>query len=366
MAGCVVLALVLSCLVFIFSSGILALLQTPDELKDSAGYMVRVMLLGLPFFYVMQVGGTLFKAARQVVAPLIIMVLSCLVNFFGDLCFGLGCLGFPDFGMAGIIWSTVVANAVSGILTIAVLRRADLLPGRIIPDMRWIRRAAPFLARVALPACCNGMMWQTGYLVLYALVAGLPEGVAALAGLTAGNRIESILYMPANAFMVTASILVGNYLGAGDKNSARRTGLALFFISGVSMSLIAGMMWPFISDLAAFFSQEQAVQKQIGYYLFFNVLVVPFTVSGLVLHGVMNGAGATVYSLLVNVIGIWGIRLPLGWYLAYNVYHGAYGVYMAMFVSMAVQTSVITWIFFRWNWASFAIHAGGMHENSSS
>ena len=71
----------------------------------------------------------------------------------------------------------------------------------------------------------------------------------------------------------------------------------------------------------------------------------------------MNGSGATVYSLLVNVIGFWIIRIPLAWGLSHFIYGDAYGVYMAMFLSMVVQTSVITWIFFRWDWAAFALHA---------
>ena len=352
-----VLAAFLSCLVYALAIPVLAVLQTPPELREEAYWMLRVILTGLPFFYVMQVGSTLFKAARQVIAPLVVMLLSCLINFAGDMCFGMGFLGFPALGLKGVIWSTVAANAASGALTYAVLRHGGLLPRKLLPDMRWMRCAARYLCKVALPACCNGLMWQTGYLVLFAITASLPGGVEALAGFTAGNRIEAILYMPATAFMVTASILVGNYLGAGDKETARHTGTALFLLSALSMSAVAGLMWPFIGDIARHFSPEQAVQVQIRHYLFFNVLAVPFTVSGLVLHGVMNGAGATVYSLLANVIGFWIVRLPLAWWLSHFLYGDAYGVYMAMFLSMVVQTSVITWIFFRWDWAAFALHA---------
>ena len=355
--ACATLATFLSCMVYAVADPVLVLLQTPPALQAEAGYMLRVMLAGLPFFYVMQVGSTLFKAARQVMAPLIAMLLSCIINLAGDICFGIGVLGFPAFGLKGVIWSTVAANAASGMLTVAVLKRGGLLPRDLVPDRRWMHCAARYLCKVALPACCNGLMWQAGYLVLFAITASLPNGVESLAGFTAGNRIEAILYMPATAFMVTASILVGNYLGAGDKDAARHTGTALFLLSAFTMSAVAGLMWPFIGDIARIFSQEQTVQLQIRHYLFFNVLAVPFTVSGLVLHGVMNGSGATVYSLLVNVIGFWIIRLPLAWVLSHFLYGDAYGVYMAMLLSMIIQTSIITWIFFRWDWAAFALHA---------
>ncbi len=361
LASCVVVAVALAALTGCFRGAVLFVLQTPPELVPATDYMVRVMLVGLPSFYVMQVGGTLFRAARQVIAPLLVAVATCVLNVFGDLCFGLGWLGFPAMGMAGIAWSTFSANTLAAVLTLFFLKKGRLLGRHVLPPLRWLHGGLPYLVKVAVPACGNSLLWHAGYLVMYAITASLPDGVEALAGLTAGNRIESLLYMPANAFMVTASILVGNALGAGDKAEAKRIGLALFFLSGISMSSVAACMWPFIPDLAAFFSTESAVQTQIVHYLFFNVLVVPFTVSGLVLHGVMNGAGATIYPLIVNTASIWLVRLPFGWGLSHLVFHDACGVYMAMFLSMAMQTSAMVWVFFRKDWARFAMGAHPPH-----
>ena len=362
LCSCVAVAVLLALLTGFLRRPVLALLQTPEELVPVTEYMVGVMLAGLPSFYVMQVGGTLFRAARQVIAPLIVAVATCLLNVFGDLCFGLGWLGFPSFGMAGIAWATFSANTLAAVLTLIFLKRGGLVIHHALPPLRWLRIGAPYLFRVALPACGNSMLWHLGYLVMYGITASLPDGVEALAGLTAGNCIESLLYMPANAFMVTASILVGNALGAGDKAGAKRVGIVLFVISGVSMSSVAACMWPFIPDLAGFFSSAPGVKSQIINYLFFNVLVVPFTVSGMVLHGVMNGAGATVYPLVVNTAGIWLIRLPFGWGLSHVVFHDAYGVYMAMFLSMAMQTSAMVWVFFRKDWTRFSLNAHLSHS----
>ena len=362
LCSCVAVAVLLALLTGFLRRPVLGLLQTPEELVPVTEYMVGVMLAGLPSFYVMQVGGTLFRAARQVIAPLIVAVATCLLNVFGDLCFGLGWLGFPSFGMAGIAWATFSANTLAALLTLIFLKRGGLVIRHALPPLRWLRIGAPYLFRVALPACGNSMLWHLGYLVMYGITASLPDGVEALAGLTAGNRIESLLYMPANAFMVTASILVGNALGAGDKAGAKRVGIVLFVISGVSMSSVAACMWPFIPNLAGFFSSAPGVKSQIINYLFFNVLVVPFTVSGMVLHGVMNGAGATIYPLVVNTAGIWLIRLPFGWGLSHVVFHDAYGVYMAMFLSMAVQTSAMVWVFFRKDWTRFSLNAHLSHS----
>lgn len=357
LAASVGVAFAVAGIMYLSRHSVLVVLQTPESLLPTADYLMAVMLLGLPAFYIVQVAGTLFRAARQVIAPLLVVMLSCLLNLFGDLCLGLGWLGFPALGMKGIIWTTFWANIVAAFLSLYFLKRGGLFAAHVLPPFRWLRKGAPYLFKVAIPAGLNSMLWQVGYLVMYGITASLPCGVDALAGLTAGNRIESLLYMPANAFMVTASILVGNSLGAGDRAGARRAGITLFFLSALSMSSVAACMWPFISDLARFFSGEAAVQTQIVNYLFFNILAVPFTVSGMVLYGVMNGAGATIYSMLVSIACIWFVRLPVGWALAHLVFHDAYGVYMAMFLSMLIQTSLMIWVFLRRDWARFALNA---------
>jgi MATE family multidrug resistance protein len=357
LTSCAAVAVAIASLVWMAQGAVLSLLQTPEQILDETGYMTRVMLLGLPFFYIMQVGGTLFRAARQVIAPLIVVMVSCVMNVLGDLCFGLGWLGFPEFGMAGIAWSTFSAHAVAALMTLFFLRRGGLIARRPFPPLRWVRRGAPYLFKVAVPACASSLLWHAGYLTMFVITASLPDGASALAGLTAGMRIESLLYMPANAFMVTASILVGNALGAGNRAAAKRTGVALVLLAAVSMSTLGACMWPFIGDLSQVFSTDAEVQRQIVNYLFFNVLVVPFTVSGMVLNGVMTGAGATVFSLIVNTSCIWLIRLPFGYGLSHLVYHDAYGVYMAMFISMTVQTTAMAWVFFRRDWASYALNA---------
>ena len=72
LCSCVAVAVLLALLTGAFRSPVLSLLQTPESLMSVTEYMVGIMLMGLPCFYVMQVGGTLFRAARLVIAPLIV------------------------------------------------------------------------------------------------------------------------------------------------------------------------------------------------------------------------------------------------------------------------------------------------------
>jgi len=340
---------------WIFRDEVLSLLQVPEELRQLAGFFLGLALLSLPAIYVMMVGGTLFRATRKVKLPLLVSCGACVINVFGDLGFGLGWFGLPAFGAAGIAWTSLVALYVAAVLTVFLLCRVRLFAPGIIPAWRWTRKAAPYLLKVAAPAVATHILWQTGYLLLFVVVSTLPGSVTVLAGMTAGMRVEALLFMPAMAFNVTASILVGNALGAGDKVGAKRVALATGGFGVLLMSIAAGAMWPWRTELAAAFSDSAAVLADVVLYLTYNILSTPFTVASMCLNGVMTGAGATIYALIINPVCIWTVRLPLAWGLAHWLGFGSRGVYLAMMVSMIVQASCMLWVFFRRNWARYAM-----------
>ena len=76
---------------------------------------------------------------------------------------------------------------------------------------------------------------------------------------------------------------------------------------------------------------------------------------GLIVSGIFTGAGATIYSLFINPFCIWGVRIPLAWYLAHSLGYGPVGVYYAMLISMAIQASSMFYIFLTQNWPKHAM-----------
>jgi len=200
------------------------------------------------------------------------------------------------------------------------------------------------------------IVWHTGYLVLFAVTGSLPTGsVDALAGMAAGMRVESVLFMPPMALNFTASILVGNLLGAGRPREAKRVGYRILALGLVSVTLFGACLWPFLPDAAALLSPVPAVQAQAVSYLRYNVLAIPFTVGGLILIGALNGAGATLLTMLVTGSSIWLVRLPLAYVLGHVLLGRAEGVWMSMFCSQAVQALACLAVYQFVRWSRFSM-----------
>ena len=321
-------------------------------------------VLALPAQYVYAATGVMFRATRQVLPPLWVAATVCVFDLLGCLGLGLGWFGLPCMGYMGIAWANAGAQCLGAVANCLLLCRAGYLCRRAMPTTRWLRAGLPYLLKVALPAGAAQIVWQSGYLMLFVLVASLPfDSINALAGLTAGLRIEALLFLPGMAFNMSVSVLVGNCLGMGEPAKAKRVALQMIVIASLGMSVVAALLWPFRAELAALLSHEAGTQAQIINYLTYNLLSTPFSIASTVMGGVMVGAGATRYNLMVYGGTFWLVRLPLGWLLGHWLWGTASGVFLAMLVSQCLQTAIMFYVLLYRDWARFAMRARHHHDN---
>lgn len=338
------------------SGELLALLQVPEQLRDLTAYFLQVNLYILPLYYLLLIANAVFRAQKRVFVPMAAMVLTMVVNTFGDLGFGLGWFGLPTLGYKALAWSTFASVAAGALFNLAALRVVRLMrqAGRL--PWRWIRCALPYLWKVAWPGGLMQIIWQSAYMVLFAITASLPAGsVAALAGMTAGLRVESALFLPGMAFNLTAGILVGQSLGAGRFDLAKSYGYRILALGVAIMSLLALLVWWGVTPVTAFIAPDPAVRDQAVSYLGYNLLAIPFTLTSMIMAGALNGAGATLYNLVAFGLSSWLIRLPLAWLLGHVVLGRAAGIWLAMLVSQMVQSSLALYMFHRCDWGRFAL-----------
>jgi multidrug resistance protein, MATE family len=350
LGGCVALA------GFALRGTLLDLLRAPAEIRPVTEYFLGVYLLVLPGYYVLVVSNAVFRAHKWVYLPLFAMSLVTVVNTILDFGLGLGMWGMPNLGYQGVAWATFFSVSAGALFNLFLLRRLGLLERGAFPPWRWSRVAWRYLFKVAWPAGTMQVLWHTAYLVLFAVVASLPvERIHALAGMTAGLRVEAILFMPGFAFNLTASILVGHFIGAGDTVGAKRTGYRILGLGVACISLLGLLLWQFVEPIAVLLSSDPAVQFQIRDYLFYNILAIPFTVCNMILGGVMVGAGATFYNLCIFGVSAWLVRLPLAWLLGHVLWEAPTGVWVAMLVSQAVQALVMLYFFQFRPWHRFGM-----------
>ncbi|MFH1914077.1 MAG: MATE family efflux transporter [Pseudomonadota bacterium] len=357
---CLILAVLIGglflALVLPMKDWLVTALQVPAPMRPITEYFLEVYLFVLPPYYLLIITNAIFRARREVMYPLYCMVLVTATNIVLDVGLGLGWWGMPNLGFKGLAWATFASITAGAALNIVVLWRKGLLNPSSFAPMRWMKRATPYLFKVAWPAGLMQIIWHSGYLVLYTITGSLPrDPVNALAGMAIGLRIEALLFLPAMAFNMTAGILVGNALGARQPDEAKRVGFRILGLGMVSICLFSVVLWQFVTPWVALLTRDAAVAAQAVSYLKWNILAVPFTLTSLILAGAFNGAGATLYNMLIMGGSTWLLRLPLAWWLGHHVLDSAEGIWIAMFCSQAVQSLILLYFFTFKNWQRFAM-----------
>ena len=335
------LALILAAVVSI--GGLLTLpwlfsiMATPEAVTvQGAGYLT-VYLTGVPILFTYFVMGAAFRAAGDTRTPLYLLALAVGLNILLDplLIFGFG--PFPRLGIQGAALATIMTRALSLAIGLTWLVRRGLVrrgPLRV-PELRK-------MFRIGLPVSAAGVVFSAVYIVLTRITSQF--GTPALAALGVGHKIESLSYMACIGFGVAAATVVGQNLGAGKPERARRGGWIAtgYALAATGLAALAFLLIP--EWLMGVFTQDAAVIAAGTSYLRIVAIAQLFMAFELVLMIAMEGAGYTIPAM-VSSIGFTLLRLPLAFFLAGRI--GLTGVWWAI-SSTAVARGVAVLGIWRW------------------
>lgn len=340
----------------LFKTSLLALLNTPESILPITEYFLDIYLFTLPAYYLLLTTNGIFQAYKDVRLPLYSMCLVSIINGVLDFGLGLGMWGIPNFGYKGVAWATFCSIGAGAALNLYNMFRKRILVLTALPPTRWIKHAWPPLLKYAWPAGTTHVLWQGSILSLYILLGMLPgDQIGPLAGFATGMRLEAILFMPAFALNLTAAILVGRDVGAGNREQAYSTALRILGLGVTALSFGAVIFWIMREPLATLIAPDPIVRDNTLNYLIYSLSATPFTVGAMILGGVMTGAGATLYIMLTFGLAGWVVRLPLAWLL--SQWYGANGIWCALLLSHIIHGLCLLYVFLRLNWQGFAIPA---------
>jgi MATE family multidrug resistance protein len=313
----------------------------PSEIFRIAVVFLRIFSISLGFNYFLIISNAILRALGMPKKPLVSMGLYAVLNMFLDFALVFGWGPFPCLGYAGIALATTISVIVATALNLFFMTHlgwSSLLPSLFRLNFRQIRR----LVSVSWPMALVMIGWNAGTVVLYNILAHLPQDhIQAMAAYANGLRLEAVIFMPAFALNMAASVLVGQNLGAGQARRAAQTGWQIAATGAVGLAGIAAPLFVFAPEVASLLTQNPSVLSGTVTYLHYNLSVTPFMAFSLTLGGGLQGAGDTRGVMMVIIFAMWVIRLPLAYLLGVSFDWGAQGVWSAMIFSMTVQGTLM-------------------------
>ena len=337
---------------------IAALISTPlprwlggeAAIQKMASQYFLVYMLGLPALQMNSIAGGMHQSSGNMRFPGILNVMCCVMDVIFNLFFifptrmvqinsitftmpGLG------LGVAGAALGTITAEAVTcAIMVTALLWKNKTLHLRKGEHLRFHRDTLTKAVKIGAPVGLEQMVMCSAYVMSTKIVS--PLGTIAIAANSFAVTAESFCYMPGYGVQAASTTLVGQCVGAGQKQLSRRMAWITMGL-GVSVMTVGGvLMYIAAPAMIGVLTPNEEIRNLGAAVLRIEAFAEPFYAASIVASGALRGAGDTLVPSCMNFASMWCVRIPLAAILAPRV--GLYGVWIAMCVELCFRGILFT------------------------
>ena len=320
----------------------------PVKIMEFIGAEQDTINIGLNYFKIVTLGFifqslnlSIFASMRgtgDTRTPMIINLSVNFLNVIGNYILIFGKLGFPAMGVTGAWSSTSISLVIAFIILIIILlSKSHIVKLDLAKGFKFNKPILQNLFRVGGPAALEQVGFRVGVILFIKIVSGL--GTVAYATHQIASNIISLSFAPGQAFGIAASTLVGKSLGQ------KRVDRAEIFIKETNRlallsSIFFGLIFFFLGpQLVSLYTDDASVIAISGNIMKIIAIIQPFQASAFAISGGLRGAGDTVSTLIVTMIGVVVIRLSIAYVLINIVGMGLVGAWIAM-----LSDQIIRWI----------------------
>ena len=317
-----------------------------DVMRYAETYFL-LSALSYPFIGLYNAGAALFRAQGNSKISMLSSLVMNVINIGGNavLIYGFG------MGVLGAALASLVSRAVSCAVVLYLLQkpacplRVDGLRA-LAPDGGLIRR----ILRVGIPAGIENGMFQIGKLSVSSLTSTL--GTAAIAANAVANTTTTFLNIPANAVGMAALTVVGQCLGAGEKEQAvyysRR--LLLTAYCGAWVMNLSAFLFANKFAISLFNLSPEAQTMALQVMVWFNFVSLFFWPSSFTLPNILRAAGDARFTMAVSILSMWVFRVGFCYVMVLGFHGRLLSIWMGMFLDWVFRSLCFFVRFVRGRW----------------
>ena len=305
---------------------------TPETSAQAISYF-KILICGFAIMYLDMLGGIIFNAYGDNKISNAIMFVCLVINGVLDPILMFGWLGFPEMGIEGAAWATLIGHFISLILRYAILKRRAYIPP--FKDYLTIRHHLyKKIVAIGFPNAATSWVWSIIYPILTRLIA--PYGMVHVSAVGVCHRIESFPYYTAVALGIAMTTIVGNAVGKKQTEEIDKityTGIRIGTIISLPFAVLFMIYPEYLMKLLT--TDLKLISAGASYLRIIGICEILMAWE-LVLGGVFTGIGVTGPTLLITVPTTLA-RIPAAWFLAEYCGYGVNGIWAAISFSTALK-----------------------------
>ncbi|MBQ7159185.1 MAG: MATE family efflux transporter [Treponema sp.] len=308
-------------------------------MQNALIYFVWV-LLSFPFLAIYSSCAALYRSMGNSKVSLKVSILMNLTNIAGNAVLIYG----AKIGVAGAGIATLASRILAAVVMIVLLTGKSARENspiylekiwRIELRFSMIRK----ILKVAIPSGIENSVFHIGKILVYSFMSGF--GLAAIAANAITNTIASFSNIPAQGIGLASVTVIGQCIGADEKEQAKSYGRKLLkeaYIGMASVATITFVLAPLL--VRAFNLSDEAQHLATGVIRTCMVANTLFWPMSFTLPNVLRAAGDAKFTMLVSNISMWLFRVLFSflisqWILRHfpdNTSLALYGIWFAMYL----------------------------------
>ncbi len=300
-----VIGIVLTIVLEIFAGRIVGILQVPAESVDKTILYLRICSAGILVIIAYNIISGVLRGVGNANLPFLFVGIACVVNIIGDLFL----VGACKMDVAGAALATVLAQFVSVILSVLIIRKQNLPVSFSLPQCRIDTRELRRILNIGVPIAIQETMVQISFLVINSIVNQM--GLMPSAGYGVAQKIVSFIMLIPSSVMQSVSAFVAQNIGAAQKERAWK-GFLTAMVTGCSVGILLFLAGFFGGGvLSSFFTNDREVIAQSADYLrgiSADCILTCVLFSSI---GYFNGRGRSIPVMIQGLSSAFCIRIPV-------------------------------------------------------
>jgi putative MATE family efflux protein len=340
------ISVIITLLLGVFRISVIKFLYNSAEgqvLSNALTYM-QITLVTYPFIAMQLIAFGVLRGVGDSRTPMQINIVMNIINVIMSymLMYGINIgnshfnISFPAMGVRGAALGIALARTTGALVILVILFRGSKVIKlknilKFKPDMAILKS----ILGIGFPASVESLLFNGGKLITQVFIVSL--GTASIAANSIAGSIAGMFNVPGNALSIAATTMVGQSIGKGDSEGARKLLFYLTKVSTISLAALGILCFPFANSLIALYTDNTEIINIAGNIIRLNAICTTLWSVSFVLPAGLKGAGDAAYTMYTSVAGMWLFRIVLGYILGITFKFGVIGVWLGMYVDWIVR-----------------------------
>lgn len=326
------LGLVVALIGALFTRDLMNLLSVPADIVEQATAYGRIMLIGMPGFFIFLTLTSMLRGVGDTVTPLTTQVFSIGMGLVVTPALIQGWFGLPQIG----VLAAAVAFIAGFLIVLVYLyfylgwkKSPMAIDAELIRNLKIDWKLLGLVLKLGIPAGVSMVVASSSAIVIVGIVNRFGSDATAAYG--AVNQVLSYVQFPAMSIGIAASIFAAQAIGARQMHEVEHVTRTAMIMNTVITGALVLIAYLFSEHLVRLFITDPAVvdmTETLLHIVLWSCIVFGY---GAIFSSVMRASGDVWIPMALSMVAIIGVEIP-GALILSQIY-GLHGVWIAFCLS---------------------------------